>query len=310
MNYAIDPDFHDVLPFLPTTPITDIAESRAMLASMTPTLNAALDESGLAIDECSVPGPEGGPEVAVRMYRPLGGGSGAGVLYIHGGGFISGSLDSEHAVAVSIARGVDVTVLSVDYRLAPEDPFPAGIEDCYAALTWFSEQSAELWVVPSRIGVVGQSAGGGLAAGLALLARDRDGPALCFQYLGIPELDDRLRTVSMRTFVDTPLWNRPSAEHSWRNYLGDEPGEVSPYASPARAADLSGLPPAYISAMEFDPLRDEGIKYGLRLLAAGVSCELHCFPGTFHGSALVATADASLRGSAEMLAVLTRRLRA
>jgi acetyl esterase/lipase len=142
--------------------------------------------------------------------------------------------------------------------------------------------------------VYGQSAGGGLAAALSLLARDRGGPSLCFQYLGIPELDDRLETPSMQQFVDTPMWNRPNAVLSWRYYLGhDADGEVSPYAAPARAADLSGLPPAYVSTMEFDPLRDEGILYALGLLQAGVTVDLHQYPGTFHGSAMVPTAAVS-----------------
>ena len=151
---------------------------------------------------------------------------------------------------------------------------------------WLHDQADALGVDPTRVAVNGGSAGGGLAAGLALLARDRGGPAICFQYLGIPELDDRLDTPSMQQFHDTPMWSRPQAEQSWEWYLGDAHGtdDVSPYAAPARATDLAGLPPAYMSTMEFDPLRDEGIIYALKLLAAGVSVELHSFPGTFHGS--------------------------
>ena len=143
------------------------------------------------------------------------------------------------------------------------------------------------------------------------MAHDRGGPELCFQLLEIPELDDRLDTPSMRAFVDTPLWNRPNAIWSWRHYLGAEhEGEPSPYAAPARAKDLAGLPPAYVSTMEFDPLRDEGILYAMRLLEAGVSVELHSFPGTFHGSALVPGAEVSKRGTNEVRAALERRLRA
>jgi acetyl esterase/lipase len=142
-----------------------------------------------------------------------------------------------------------------------------------------------------------------------LLARDRGGPPVCFQFLGIPELDHRLGTTSMRTFVDTPMWNRPGAIKSWEMYLGpDHDGPVSPYASPALATDLSGLPPAYVTTMEFDPLRDEGILYALRMLEAGVSVELHSYPGTFHGSALIPVADVSRRSNAELMAVLRRGL--
>jgi acetyl esterase len=205
-------------------------------------------------------------------------------------------------------------VVSVAYRLAPEHPYPAGLEDCYAALVWLAGHAAELGVDPARLAVAGGSAGGGLSAALALLARDRGGPALCFQYLAIPELDDRLTTPSMQAFVDTPLWNRPSAVRSWEYYLG--PGlaagsdDVPPYAAPSRATDLAGLPPAYISVCEFDPLRDEGIAYAQALLAAGVSVELHLFPGTFHGSTMVNPAAAiSRRQNEETAAVLARALR-
>jgi len=170
------------------------------------------------------------------------------------------------------------------------------------------EHAGELGIDPARVAIGGQSAGGGLAAGLALLARDRGGPAVCFQFLGIPELDHRLRTTSMRTFTDTPMWNLPSAERSWGYYLGPDPGEVSPYASPAIAEDLRGLPPAYVTTMEFDPLRDEGIGYALRMMEAGVSVELHSYPGTFHGSALVTTAAVSRRAGAELTEVLRRAL--
>jgi acetyl esterase/lipase len=201
--------------------------------------------------------------------------------------------------------------VSVEYRLAPEHPFPAGVEDCYAALSWTAANAAALGVDARRIAVAGQSAGGGLAAATALLARDRGGPALCFQLLEIPELDDRLDTPSMLAFDDTPLWNRPSAVWSWKHYLGpDHGGEVSPYAAPARAQDVSGLPPAYVSTMELDPLRDEGILYALRMLQAGVPVELHSYPGTFHGSALIPAAAVSQRNAREVLDALRRAIAA
>jgi acetyl esterase len=207
----------------------------------------------------------------------------AAIFNVHGGGFIIGNLDIDHANNLRYTREIGVVVVSVDYRLAPEAPYPAGLEDCYAALVWTAKNAAELGVDPARIAIHGGSAGGGLCAALALLARDRGGPAIAFQYLGVPELDDRLGTPSMRAFVDTPMWNKPRAEISWDCYLG--PGvrggaDVPVYAAPARATDLAGLPPAYVSVMEFDPLRDEGIAYAQALLAAGVTTELHLFPGT------------------------------
>jgi acetyl esterase/lipase len=231
-------------------------------------------------------------------------------LYIHGGGFVVGSIATEHGSAAMLARELGIVVVSVEYRLAPEHPYPAGVEDCYAALVWLHEQAATLGIDKTRIGVFGQSAGGGLSAAVTLLARDRKGPPLCFQFLGIPELDDRLSTASMRAFTDTPLWHRPNAILSWKFYLGDKynagSDDVPSYAAPARATDLRGLPPAYISAMEFDPLRDEAIVYALKLLEAGVQVELHTYPGTFHGSSIFAHAAVSQRQEREMFEVLRR----
>ena len=232
------------------------------------------------------------------------------LVFFHGGGWVLGSAATHEQACRLLASDAGVRVLSVDYRLAPEHPFPAGLEDCYSALEWLHDHADELGVDTARIAVNGGSAGGGLAAGLALLARDRGGPELCFQYLGIPELDDRLDTPSMQRFHDTPMWARPAAEKSWEWYLGDAHGadDVSPYAAPARATDVAGLPPTYISTMEYDPLRDEGIFYALKLLEAGVSVELHSFPGTFHGSAIVTTAAVTRRAGTESLTVWRRAL--
>jgi acetyl esterase/lipase len=309
MTYAIDPELLPLLELVPEGDFGDVASARARLALLVGPMNAGVDASGIAIDDREIPGPDGA--VPVRVYRPDNDPPPAGrpaVLDIHGGGFVSGSIDMEHAFCVAVARGLDAVVVTVDYRLAPEHPFPAGVEDCYAALGWLHRHAESLGVDAARIAVAGQSAGGGLTAAVVLMARDRGGPPVCFQFLGIPELDHRLETTSMRTFVDTPIWHRPNAELSWRFYLGEDPGEVSPYASPAIARDLSGLPPAYVTTMEFDPLRDEGIMYALRMMEAGVSVELHSFPGTFHGSAVVTTAAVSKRASAEMFVALRRGL--
>jgi acetyl esterase/lipase len=316
MSYNIDPQLSAVLEFLPSLPFEDPAAARAGLAEMSALLGDSIDESGVTIENRSIPGLGNAPEVAIRIYRPENlSGNTAGLLYIHGGGFVVGDLDSEHAGPVSVCRELGIVVVSTDYRKAPEDPYPAGLEDCYASLQWFHDNAASLQVDNSRIGVRGGSAGGGLAAGLVLLSRDRGGPDLCFQYLGIPELDDRLQTVSMREFTDTPLWHRPNAVLSWKFYLGNNytpGGDDVPYtAAPARASvdDLRGLPPAYVSTMEFDPLRDEGIEYALKLLQAGVNVELHSYPGTFHGSELVVDAAVSQRGVGEGLEALRRGLK-
>ena len=249
----------------------------------------------------------------MRVYSPEGLDSPVpAILHIHGGGFVIGDLDSEIGACVQLCRRLRIVVVSVDYRLAPETPYPGPLEDCYAALQWASANSAQLNIDPARLAVFGESAGGGLAAATCLLARDRGGPQICFQYLGIPELDDRLQTISMQRFTDTPMWNRPNAEISWDFYLGDQyqrgADDVPYHAAPARAEHLSGLPPAYISTMEFDPLRDEGVEYALKLMRAGIPTELHSFPGTFHGSAMFKHAQISKRQSAEMFAVLNRAL--
>lgn len=311
MTYAFDPELTAIVEMIPASDFSDVERSRAGLAALIGPLNANVDTSGLDIRDQQIPGPAGAPTVLVRVYSPAGPAPANGrpaLLDIHGGGFVVGDIEMEHAFAANVARDLGAVIAVVEYRLAPEHPFPAGLEDCYAALSWLHENADALGVDPARVAVGGQSAGGGLAAATVLLARDRGGPAVCFQFLGIPELDHRLETTSMRTFVDTPMWHRPNAELSWRYYLGPDPGEVSPYASPAIAEDLTGLPPAYVTAMEFDPLRDEDVLYALRMMEAGVSVELHTFPGTFHGSATVTTAAVSRRAHQELLVVLRRAL--
>ena len=309
MSYAFDPELAPLAELIPVSDLTDVAESRRWLEELIAPMNDGVDTTGVVIHDREIPGPDG--LVPVRIYAPAHAGPEGrrpALLDIHGGGFVVGSIAMEHGMAVQVARDLGAVVVAVEYRLAPEHPFPAGLEDCYAALCWMRDCAPELGIDTGRIGVGGQSAGGGLTAATVLLARDRNGPAVCFQFLGIPELDHRLETTSMRTFVDTPMWHRANAEQSWRYYLGPEGGAVSPYASPAIAPDLRGLPPAYVTTMEFDPLRDEGITYALRLMEAGVSVELHTFPGTFHGSAAVTGAAVSRRAHQELFVALRRGL--
>jgi acetyl esterase/lipase len=315
MGYNYDPELAPLLEFLPDTSlgISEPVKARAAFLELAAQLNADIDKAGVVIENRDIPGRAGAPDIPVRIYSPenLSQPTPA-ILHIHGGGFVIGNLDSELGSCVALCRRLGVVVISVDYRLAPETPYPGPLEDCYAALEWVSSNSGSLSIDPARVAVFGQSAGGGLSAALSLLSRDRGGPKICFQFLGIPELDDRLQTPSMQRFVDTPMWNRPNAELSWDFYLGDQyqrGAEDVPYhAAPARAEDLSGLPPAYVSTMEFDPLRDEGVAYAVKLMQAGVATELHCFPGTFHGSSLFSSAQISQRESKEMFAVLQRAL--
>ncbi|GHH00567.1 hypothetical protein Srubr_24650 [Streptomyces rubradiris] len=194
-----------------------------------------------------------------------------------------GSLETEHSQCVWFASRANVVVVSVEYRLASENPFPAGPEDCYAALRWLADHSDELGVDPARLGVAGCSAGGALAASVALMARDRKGPGLALQLLTCPVIDDRMDTPSARSFHGTPVWSTPQSESMWRHCLGEgrERRETSPYAAPNRADDLSGLPAARIVTAQYDPLRDEGIRYGLRLMEADVPVTLHQWAGAF-----------------------------
>ncbi|MEA5360723.1 alpha/beta hydrolase [Amycolatopsis sp., V23-08] len=314
MTYAIDPELLPWLDMLPAVTLPDydaLLAARASMSQLQEVMPAYDPVHPVDVRDTTVPGPSGAPDVPVRVYSPADReGTVPALVYIHGGGFILGDLDMFHASLLHLVDELGIVIVSVDYRLAPEHPFPAPVEDCYAALTWTAAKAAELGIDPERIGVGGESAGGGLAAATALLARDRGGPALRFQYLGIPELDDRLETPSMNAYVDTPMWNRPNAVYSWTSYLGTEPGgaDVSPYAAPARATDLAGLPPAFVSTCQFDPLRDEGIQYAQRLLQAGVTTELHHYPGTFHGSAIIQDAAVSRRMLVDEVAALRRGL--
>jgi acetyl esterase/lipase len=308
--YAFDPELAPWIPMIPKLEFTNIAELRNVDESMMAHLPVYDPPVPLTIRDMVVPGE---PDVPVRVYAPASqDGPLPGLLYIHGGGFILGTVAMFDGEAKRIAAEVGVVVVSVEYRLAPEDPFPAGLDDCFAALVWAAKSADELGIDPARLAVGGDSAGGGLAAATALLARDRGGPELCFQYLGIPELDDRLSTPSMQAYVDTPLWHRSAAEFSWDSYLGG-PGVrgtdgVSPYAAPARMSDLSGLPPAFVNVCQFDPLRDEGIAYAQRLAQANVPTELVLYPGTFHGSGMIVQAAVTQRIATDQLAALRRGL--
>ncbi|GBG37683.1 alpha/beta hydrolase [Mycobacterium montefiorense] len=309
-TYAFDPEIAAVVPLLPDLPGGDPLAIRAALSDMIAQFPPP-DTTGVQIEDREIPGRDGDPAVPIRIYRPEQRSAPAALYSVHGGGFIAGDLETEHAFNVVLARELGVVVGSVDYRLAPETPFPGGLEDVYAGLVWMAAHADELAIDPQRIAIQGTSAGGGLSAALALLARDRGGPHIAFQYLSVPELDDRLTTASMTDFTDTPMWSRPRAIISWDSYLGTGRAgadDVSIYAAPSRATDLAGLPPAYVSVMHFDPLRDEGVAYSLGLLAAGVSVELHLFPGTFHGSMLIQDAAISKREGAEKLAVLRQAL--
>jgi acetyl esterase/lipase len=300
---------------IPNDDFSDLPAARNAFDALVAPMLASLSYDGVELREIAAPGLDCDPSVTIRFLTP---GDSAGPLpvlvWIHGGGFAVGTAQSTDQYCVEAVRRLGIAVANVEYRLAPEAPFPGPLNDCYAALRYVHDHAAALGIDPSRIAVGGQSAGGCLAAGVALKARDEGTIPVSFQYLVQPALDDRLTTPSMTDFVDTPIWNRPNAILSWQYYLGERYAgpsdpDVSIYAAPSRATDFRGLPATYISTMELDPLRDEGIAYAAGLLQAGVSVELHSFPGTFHGSALVRDAQVSKREIDEGFGALGRGLR-
>jgi acetyl esterase/lipase len=300
MSVVIDPELEAAIGLFPPADLSDPVAARTQLTELAAAAPVP-DATGMEIESRTVPAD---PDVPVRIYRPQD--AHGSIVWLHGGGFVMGDLETEHPWAVRVANGSGAVVISVGYRRAPEHRFPAALDDCYAVLAWTAEHAAELGLDPERIAVGGHAAGAGLAAAVALRARDEHGPPICFQLLNQPELDDRQDTWSARNFTDTPFMTREKVTASWQHYLGSEP--ATPYAAPARAAELAGLPAAYISSAEFDPNRDEAIIYALRLLQAGVPVELHQWAGTFHGSQAVLSADVSQRQMVELCAALGRAL--
>lgn len=252
------------------------------------------------VDEFSAPGIDGAPDVRLVMLRPAHGEGPWPILYnTHGGGMIIGQATTElPSYLAYVAEGL-AAVVAVDYRLAPENPDPAPIDDCYAGLVWTARNATDLSLDPNHIILVGTSAGGGLAAGLALLARDRGFPAIVQQILVCPMLDDRFDTVSSRMLDGFGRWDRNSNEFGWTSLLGDRRGgpDVSIYAAPARAEDLSGLPKTYIDVGSADTFRDEATIYAQRLSEAGVSVDLHVWAGGFHGFDILAPHTALSRAA-------------
>lgn len=291
-RHLVDPALTPLLDMFPALPLTREtlpqvrADMAAMAAQMAP---AAPTFSDVETTERTVPGPEGAPDVRVfvsvpeRAPRPL-----PGLLYIHGGGYVLGSAEAEETKA--IAREVACAVVSVDYRLAPETPHPGPVEDCYAALKWLHAHARELEVDPTRLAIGGGSAGGGLAAALGLLTRDRGEIPLAFQMLVYPMLDDRTgSTANPHPYTGEFIWTPELNRFGWASLLGRDPGgdDVSPYAAAARANNLAGLPPTYISVGSLDLFLEEDLEYARRLIRAGVPTELHVYPGAYHGYDLV-----------------------
>jgi acetyl esterase/lipase len=276
-----------VAEFTSTVPSTLTLDD--LLAMRAPPPVAAVDELLAARDmireDRAVPGLEGDPDVTLSVFKrrthvP----GGPGIYCIHGGGMVLGERLSGALMALEWMQRFDAVAVSVEYRLAPENPDPAPVRDCYAGLVWTAAHADELGVDPARLIIAGASSGGGLAAGTALMARDEGGPALAAQMLLCPMLDDRNQTISSHQIDGIGLWDRRSNQAGWDALLGDRrgTGRVSIYAAPARAADLSGLPPAYIDCGSAEVFRDEDVAYASAIWAAGGVAELHVWAGGFH----------------------------
>jgi acetyl esterase/lipase len=257
---------------------------------------AAVDEDltragALTTEEITVPGPAGAPEISLLVCRPANVSAPLPAIYhMHGGGMVLGNNRIGLGDLLDWALELQLVVVSVEYRLAPENPHPAPVEDCYAGLVWTAEHAVRLGVDPGRILIAGASAGGGLSAAVALMARDRGGPALAGQLLMCPMLDDRNDTPSSWQMAGLGIWDRVSNDTGWNALLGERRHgpEVSEYAAPARATDLSGLPPAFIDVGSAETFRDEDVAYAARIWQAGGDAELHVWPGGFHGFDLMA----------------------
>ncbi len=241
--------------------------------------------SDLNVSDHSYSRPDG--DLSLRLYQPKHATEPApGLIYIHGGGMIMGNLESQDEVLKTTASELGMPIASIDYRKAPEHPYPAAPEDCYAGVCWVFDNATALGMDINNIGLMGASAGGGLALATALMLRDREGPELKYLLPIYPMIDDRHHTASSKTVLDIGIWDREGSIEAWNWYLGDSTPDA--YAAPARAEDLSGLPPTYIDVGDLDLFRDEDILIAQRLSAAGVPVEFHLWTGAYHASELFA----------------------
>ncbi|MEN3974675.1 alpha/beta hydrolase [Emcibacter sp. SYSU 3D8] len=295
-RHLVDPELLPMLDMFPPSSFS-LETLPVIRAGMMEMLKAApVPEVPVDVAERRVPGPDGAPDIRLLIYTPQGDAAPRpAFLHIHGGGYVVGTPEMSDARNRLLAADIGCVVVSVDYRLAPETPHPGPVEDCYAALKWLHGNAGSLGVDRARIAIGGESAGGGLAASLALLVRDRAELAVAFQLLIYPMLDDRTTLADPHPFTGEFVWTPPSNLFGWEALLGQKPGGegVSPYAAAARAESLAGLPPAFVSVGALDLFLDEDLDYARRLARDGVPVEMHLYRGAFHGFNMMAQASVS-----------------
>lgn len=314
-RHLVDPEIAPVLEALPGFELTSealpgIREASGAVVEGAPDPDELFP--GVAATTKSIPGYEGDPDVRVLWYEPRQRtGESPALVWIHGGGYVLGTADIDDLLCRRIVAETGACVASVDYRLAPETPAPGLVHDCYAALTWVHGSADELGVDASRIAVGGASAGGGLAATLAILARDKGEVPVTFQLLVYPMLDDRTAsTVPPHPFAGEFVWTAQNNVFGWQSLLGTAPGGegVSPYSAAARVESVEGLPPTFIAVGALDLFAEEDIAYATRLIRAGIPTELHVYPGAFHAFDMLPTARVAQQFSRDMLTALGRAL--
>ncbi len=281
---ALDPQVRallDQMAAIGGPPIYELSAQEARQSSAALAAMQGAPEAVAKVENFKLPGPSGG--IPVRIYTPAGERPLPILVHFHGGGWVIGDLESCDVLCRSLCNAAGCIVVSVDYRLAPEHPFPAAVEDAYLATLWTAENAANLGGDPLRIAVGGDSAGGNLAAVTALIARERGKPLLRFQLLVYPVTDAACDTPSYSENAEGYFLTRDAMQWFWNHYARSESDRLHPHASPLRAKDLSGLPPALVITAEFDPLRDEGERYANRLQAAGVPVQFTRYDGMIHG---------------------------
>ncbi len=312
-KHLVDPEIMPILDMFPALNLTTetLPQARVSLKEMNAqTLSTLPEFPDIFVSERYIPGPQGAPDVRVLVYLPKNVSAPLpALLWVHGGGYVLGNADLADPQMKGIVSATGCAAVAVDYRLAPEVPHPGPVEDCYAALKWLYTNASDLGVDATHIAIGGDSAGGGLTAGLALLTRDRGEVPLVFQLLIYPMLDDRTVTATdPHPYTGEYIWTADANRFGWTSLLGQEPGgaEVSPYAAAARAENLEGLPPTFIGVGTLDLFLEEDIEYARRLIRAGVPTELHVYPGAFHGFPMVPEAQVSQSFARDYLNALTR----